>query len=228
LIAGNAVNQIQYRKIRIYFEKVGDARFLSHLDVMRTMERALRRAELPVRFTEGMHPKVRMSFPTALPLGMASGVEVMEVQLPPELTVREVRDRLAAELPEGLKPWGGNALYGGEKWSVIELQYEIRPANGDLPTREQLDELLARESIPALRRGKEVDLRPLLGTMDHDGTRIRLGITWTDTGTARPEDFLRAIGCAEDAVSVVKVGVRFRSSLNEEVEKTNVPNDPHQ
>ena len=220
--------QNRYRKVRIYFEKVGDARFLSHLDLMRTMERALRRAELPVKFTEGMNPKVKMSFPTALQLGMASGVEVMEVQLPPELTVREVRDRLGAELPEGLRPWGGDALYTGEKWSVEELEYEIRPAVGDLPGPDAVAELLLREKIPIDRRGKEVDLKPLLANMVHDGARIRLGITWTDTGTARPEDVLRVLGCDADAVSVVKTGIRFRSSLKEQIERTNVPKHPDQ
>ncbi len=224
----DAVVQNEYRKVRIYFEKVGDARFLSHLDVMRTMERALRRAQLPVRFSEGMNPKVRMSFPTAIPLGMASGVEVMEIQLPPALSVREIRDRLAAELPAGLTPWGGDALYAGEKWAVKELRYELRSGDGDLPTPEEVKKFCARETIPVERRGKEVDLKPLLRTMEHDGGRILLGITWTDTGTARPEDFLRALGCDADTVSVVKVGVRFRSSLKEEIEKTHVPNHPDQ
>ena len=96
-----------------------------------------------------------------------SGVEVMEVQLPPELTVREVRDRLAAELPEGLRPWGGDALYTGEKWSVTELQYELRADAGSLPDPDEVAELMARESVPIERRGKEVDLRPLLRTMEH-------------------------------------------------------------
>ena len=59
------MSEAQYRKVRIYFRKVGDVKFLSHLDVMRTMDRALRRTGPPIRFTEGMNPKVKMNFPTA-------------------------------------------------------------------------------------------------------------------------------------------------------------------
>ncbi len=217
-----------YRKIRIYFEKVGDARFLSHLDVMRTVERALRRAALPVRFTEGMNPKLRMSFPTALPLGMASGAEVVELQLPPEFTVREIRDRLAAELPAGLRPWGGDALYAGEKWTVLRLIYRVKGPADALPTPEAVRELLSRDRIPAERRGKEVDLKPLCATMEHRGDHLHLEIVWKDSGTARPEDFLKALSCETEPLTVVKTGVTFQSSLGERITKAHVPNDPDQ
>jgi radical SAM-linked protein len=215
----------EYRKVRIYFRKTGDAVFLSHLDVMRTMDRALRRSGLPIRFTEGMNPKVKMAFPTALPLGMESRLETMEVQVRPGVALREIRDRLGRELPEGLRPFDADALYTGEKWSVAELHYEVF---GDLPSEGEVQALLEQERVPVERRGKVRDLRPLLAALAREEERLTVSILWTDTGTARPDDVLRALGRSPEACRVVKVGMTFLTSLGERIMKTDGSEDHHQ
>src|SRR5437660_6654440 len=93
---------------RITFEKSGDARFLSHRNTMDVLERAIRAAGLPARYTEGFNPHMRLSMGPALPLGLESRHEVFDVEgvgsfgpaavdrinekLPPGLMVGEVRE----------------------------------------------------------------------------------------------------------------------------------------
>ena len=70
-----------YQRLRIRFRKEGDLRWISHRDLVRTVERLCRRAELALRMSEGFHPKPKMSFPSALALGIEGRGEVMELEL---------------------------------------------------------------------------------------------------------------------------------------------------
>jgi len=89
-------------RFRIEFGKGASMRFLSHLDLMRTWERALRRSGLPLAFTQGHHPHIKMSFGPPLPLGFRSRAEVFDLELsrPPGVDLSE---RLNAVLPDGLR-----------------------------------------------------------------------------------------------------------------------------
>lgn len=88
---------------RLRFRKLGIMRLLGHHDLARTWERAFRRARLPLRMSQGFHPKPRLSFPAALALGVAGLDEVLEAELDSALPPHEIWQRLAAELPPGLE-----------------------------------------------------------------------------------------------------------------------------
>ena len=92
-------------RFRIVFEKGLAMRFTSHLDLMRTWERALRRSGLPLAFTQGHHPHLKLSFGPPLPLGYRSRAEVFDLEFsrPPAVDLAE---RLDAVLPEGLRVIG--------------------------------------------------------------------------------------------------------------------------
>src|SRR5687768_9350816 len=90
------------QRIRIRFRKEGDLRLISHRDLLRTLERLFRRAELPLGMSEGFHPKPRMSFPSALAVGIAGADEVMELELSQERTAEELLAVLTPHLPPGL------------------------------------------------------------------------------------------------------------------------------
>lgn len=68
-------------RVRMKFTKQGAVRFLSHLDLLKCLERGLRRAQIPVAYTEGFHPRMRISFGPALALGHASRCEWMDVDV---------------------------------------------------------------------------------------------------------------------------------------------------
>lgn len=89
-------------KVRLRFTKTGDVRFLSHHDLMRLLERLLRRAQLPFRSTEGFNPKAKITFASALSLGIVGHEEVVEVELDGDIEAMRVLHLLAELSPEGL------------------------------------------------------------------------------------------------------------------------------
>src|SRR6478735_6876771 len=92
-----------FDKVRIRFRKSGDLRLVSHLDLMRSLERLLRRATLPFRMTEGFHPTPRLVLAQSLPLGVVGHAEVMELELTQEVEPDEVLRRLRAQAPAGIE-----------------------------------------------------------------------------------------------------------------------------
>jgi radical SAM-linked protein len=88
---------------RLVFSKSGKERFLSHLEMVTTLQRAMRRAKLPLAYTQGYHPSPKVSFEDALPLGLESQAEEMKLILHQALPPAEIASRLNAELPSGLE-----------------------------------------------------------------------------------------------------------------------------
>lgn len=91
------------KQIRIWFEKKGTAKYISHLDLNRTMSRAIRRARLPVWHTQGFNPHPHIVFSLPAPLGIECCKESMDVKLIEDMTFDEVESRLNSQLPVGLK-----------------------------------------------------------------------------------------------------------------------------
>ncbi|MBC7337876.1 MAG: DUF2344 domain-containing protein, partial [Clostridia bacterium] len=90
------------QRVRIRFSKTGDLRFIGHHDLVRTLERLFRRAELPLAFSQGFHPKPKISFPLALALGLEGRNEVLELELTEALSTDEILARLQRATVPGL------------------------------------------------------------------------------------------------------------------------------
>lgn len=91
------------KEIRIRFSKTGRAKFISHLDLMRTMTRAVRRASIPVWYTEGFNRHPYLKFAAPLSLGFEGKDESMDVRLLNDMPAEDIADRLNQVLPDGLK-----------------------------------------------------------------------------------------------------------------------------
>lgn len=89
--------------VRATFEKRRRAKYISHLDLMRCMQRAFRRADVPIWFTEGFNPHAYLMFPLALSLGYESGCECMDFRLEGEMSMQEAMARLNRVLPPDLQ-----------------------------------------------------------------------------------------------------------------------------
>lgn len=87
---------------RIKYTKLGRIRFISHLDVMRALIRALNRASIPVVYSEGFNPRPKISLGPALPLGYESNCELVDIVLARRLRPEDVHQRLATALPQGI------------------------------------------------------------------------------------------------------------------------------
>jgi radical SAM family uncharacterized protein/radical SAM-linked protein len=92
-------NQEKVQRMRVWFGKRGDMALLSHLDLVRLYDRAVRRASLPIAYTGGFHPMPRIMIANALSLGATSESEIVEFELTKHMDVEEFKERLASQLP---------------------------------------------------------------------------------------------------------------------------------
>ncbi|NJR44557.1 MAG: TIGR03960 family B12-binding radical SAM protein [Hyellaceae cyanobacterium CSU_1_1] len=92
-------NQDKEQKIRMWFGKIDEMSLISHLDLVRLFDRAIRRAALPISFTGGYHPGPKISIANALSLGITSNGEIVDFELTEDMDVEEFRIRLTAQLP---------------------------------------------------------------------------------------------------------------------------------
>lgn len=118
-------------KYRLLFHKLGRAVYISHLDLMRTMQRAFHRAVLPIRYSEGFNPHALMSFLLPLSVGTESVCEMLDFRLSEELPPKVIPARLASCLPEGLVPvscWEPVRKVAQLKWLRVSgrLEYDQR------------------------------------------------------------------------------------------------------
>jgi radical SAM family uncharacterized protein/radical SAM-linked protein len=148
------VNRCSVR-YRLLFTKLGPARLLSHLDVVRLLPRIFRRAALPMTYTLGFHPKPKMTFSPALSLGWASRGELLDIFLEGELEPPEVLSRLNRSSPEGMEFLAGQRLANGD----LPLSRLLHAAEYwvDLPEeRRDLDSV--SERLEQIRSGKPVEI----------------------------------------------------------------------
>lgn len=90
-------------KLKIVFSKTGDMRFVSHLDLMRLFQRAVRRAEMPVTLTQGFSPHLKISITRALKLGVESSGEEAVFHMDRQMRPEDFVGAMNAKLPEGVR-----------------------------------------------------------------------------------------------------------------------------
>ncbi len=181
-----------HARYRIRFEKVGDARWLSHRNLMTVLERALRAAGAPVRFTEGFNPHIRLSMGPALALGYESVDEYFDVECHAPLPGDSLA-RANAVLPPGLRLLDAEALSShapGLGKAVAACRYRIAwpeaPRPWPPPTANGLPGVLAWAAEPGALT-VTVNVRPEFGTV------------------ASVRALLRATGVAEAELATLRV-----------------------
>lgn len=152
--------------IRVVFTKIDRARFISHLDLMRCMQRAMKRARIPVWYTEGFNPHAYLMFPLALSLGVSSRCELMDFSLTESVPFDELKTRMNAALPDGLQV-ASVALQEHKHTDIVTAEYLVR-LNCDCTNGEALERFggfLARETIEIEKLSKKkvltrIDIKP--------------------------------------------------------------------
>jgi radical SAM-linked protein len=156
------------QKVEIRFEKGEAIRFISHHDLMRALMRAVRRANLPVRLTEGFNPRPRIVFPVALEAGVASLDEAAEIEFTQCLATQEVFTRLSSALPPGIQLKAVKALPPRRAGQIpLRILYRLHLVEAGITlAQSQLDGLLEAPALPFERPREKhlqkVDLRPAL------------------------------------------------------------------
>ncbi len=196
------------QRLRIRFAKGHPVRWIGHLDVARFWERALRRAEIPVLYSQGFNPQPKMQFASALPVGASGRAELMDIWIAPPQDPTDVARRLQAQCPPGfdiLDVWEVPLEWPSLQSQVREAIYHVQLERQFLPPdwRAQLDAFLAAEEVWQERRRKKkwvrYNLRPLVLDLrvlqeDDDWVTLYLRVQSTPGATGRPDELLKALG----------------------------------
>jgi radical SAM-linked protein len=207
-------------RARITFSKQGALRYTGHLDLHRLWERAMRRADLPLSYSQGFHPQPKISLAAALPLGFSSLGEVLDVRFNDEIPTEEIAARLRDSLPPDIQVTHVESVDEREpalQTQVLSAAYDVHltePVDGADLTR-KVEELMMSESLPRERRGKFYDLRPLVETLDvhtEAGGKVwmQMKLAARDGATGRPEEVLNALGIEPEYTLVERTLLIFQ------------------
>ncbi|QFZ17233.1 TIGR03936 family radical SAM-associated protein [Saccharothrix syringae] len=212
------------QRLRLRYAKRGRLRFTSHRDIARTFERALRRAGVPMAYSQGFSPHPKVSWVGAAPTGVASEAEYVEVQVVEQVDPDALRTALDAVLPPGLDVLEVVESGGGNLPERIDASRWRVELPGVPPERlaEAVAALLAAPSVEVERLTKDgrkvVDVRPAVVSAQveahssdagHDAADLSrpCGILVTvvrqTTPTVRPDDVLSALRAVADLVPPV-------------------------
>ena len=187
-------------KLRMLFSKTGRAIYISHLDVMRTMQRAFLRAGLPLKYSEGFNPHAQISVLLPLSVCVSSVCELMDFSLSEDIPLEELPPRLNAALPEGIEV---AAVYEAEskvknlKWLEIGGRFEY---DTEVPEMSELESFFAQPEIVIKKRTKrgegESDIKPGIRSLSFekdDGAVLLRAVISAQEPTINPELLVSAL-----------------------------------
>ncbi len=188
-------------RLRIRFTKTGTLRWISHRDLARTWERLLRRAGLELAFSEGFHPKPKISFPSALALGIEALDELVELEIVGQFELSEVERRIRAQLPDGMELLAIESLLSAKmKAKVSACRYRMTIASELCDkVRAEIDSVLAEPKLQVQRKDKviECDTTHALFALELDENRLLITLPTTAGASVRPSDILERLGLGE-------------------------------
>ena len=212
-------------RVRVIFSKQGALRYTGHLDLHKILERSIRRAALPLAYSQGYHPQPKLNLAAALPLGFASRAEVMDIWLNDD--VGDVLSPLQANVPPGLTVLQATQVDEREpslQTQVIAVEYEVEITEAGYAAglNGKIASVMASESIPRERRGKKYDLRPLIEELTRlslpgkgaggEGHGLFMRLTAREGATGRAEEVLDVLGIPLENTRIERIKLIFQTS----------------
>jgi radical SAM-linked protein len=189
------------------FEKGESVRWLGHLDILRTFERAIRRAELPIAFSAGFNPREKLAFASALGVGITASAEPATIELTETVPPEELIQRLNEKLPPGIQLHSAEEIPDSGSRDLLNsydrAEFRVTCVTQDEPSleaaRAAASGLIARDSLPVEReregKVKRLDIRPFLHAITADEVQngriaftMILGIGMD--GVAKPQEIV--------------------------------------
>jgi len=207
-------------RVRVIFSKQGALRYIGHLDLHKIWERSIRRAKLPLSYSQGYHPQPKIHLAAALPLGFSSRAEVMDMWLNED--VENVASTLQAYVPPGLTITSASQVDDREpslQSQVIAAEYQLEiteaPQSGETGSgaglTEKVASVLEADSIPRIRRKKPYDLRPLIEELTApDDNHIFMRLTAREGATGRPEEVLDVMSIPLEDARIERTKLLFK------------------
>lgn len=187
----------EFFDIRLRFARREPAIWLAHLDMMRTFERSIRRANLPIRWSQGFNPRPQMTFALPIGVGMATEDDYLDIQLVEDLEPAAVMERLNPCLPAGLEILAAGRVAA----SNISLMSLVQAADYRLQSQ-GLAESVARIAntqpliVEKFSKGRtiDVDIRPLIIKLTIvDADQLILRVKAGSSANLRPDLFIKAL-----------------------------------
>lgn len=174
------------------YEKTENAKYVSHLDFVRMFGRAMRRAHLPIAFSEGFNPHPLLTFALPLSVGYTSGCELLEIVLTQPISCTEMKDRLNAVLPQGVKIT--EVFEGKSNMKKLDVaRYSVYPEK----TPPAIASFLAMEKILIEKKTKsgikECDIRPDIKDIKITLGKIDMVLSAGSRANLKPEVVVNAM-----------------------------------
>ena len=203
-------------RIRITFSKFDNAIWIGNLDLHRMWARVFRRNGMPIAYSQGFNPQPRIQFASALPLGLMSKCEILDVWLTEYMSVDEIKVCLSDSLPRGIEINDIKMVDLKEKSLQSQLssvEYSVY-LDGSISRSELLNCVsifMVRDQIQRKLRGKEYDLRPLVESLDVNGCNdslvLVMRLTSKPSKTGRAGEVLDELGI--NSKNIVRSGLFF-------------------
>lgn len=201
-------------RIRITFSKQGALRYTGHLDLHKLWERAARRAELPLAYSQGFHPQPKMNLAAALPLGFSSRCEMLDMRLEQDIALEGLPELLNNTLPSGIQVLNVEQVEERApalQTQVLSAEYEVRTIEStfDEDVKRRIESVIQTQSILRTRRGKEYDLRPLIEALGVEDDKIVMRLAAREGATGRPEEVLDVLGIGFEETRIERTRLIF-------------------
>lgn len=196
------LEEVSVMKLRIKFAKFGSVKFIGHLDIMRYFQKAIRRAQLDIVFTEGYSPHQIMSFAAPLGVGLESKGEYMDIEVDSANSSQEIIDALNHQMAEGITILSVRKLpleVKNAMASVAAARYLISFRPGKEPNfnwKPALSNFSNREKIVVTKKTKksekEFDLKPFIFELSSQGNSVEMLVDASSSGNIKPSLVLEA------------------------------------
>ncbi len=175
--------------IRLQYTKGESLKYVAHLDTLRTFIRALRRAKLPIAYSQGFHPHPIISFLMPLSLGFTSNCEMVDVGFAEEISYRETAQRLDQALPPGFDITNAAAPVH-KATEITQAEYSVT-FRGQLPSPQEIETFFSQKELVVQKKSKrgikEVDIMPLIHQYNYHKNILTLTLAAGNTQNLNPE-----------------------------------------
>jgi len=206
LIVAPTIRSDYMVKLRFYFSKADEVKYVGHLDTIELFDRAFRRAKLPISFSEGFNPRPKLTFAHPLAVGISSNEEIGEVELAEKISEQDFISRLNNALPNPIRII--KSEYVEEKKSLMSLvksaEYTLQ-IEDDFVTSDNIEEMLNKSSIEIEKTSKSgkksiVDIKPLIISWKwskKENKTFRVDLVTGSSDNLRPDTIIKLFGDVE-------------------------------
>ena len=205
----------------LVFALRGDLRFISHHDTLRLFRRALARADIPVRYSEGFNPHPKVMIPLPRPVGVASRDEALVLETHRIIDPDQALQRLQEQTPNDIEVISLRRMERGEQMEPERVCYRLDLSDMNIDDLEaRVEKMLTAETIPIERKSpkskvaRQVDIRPYLVDLRAAGQMVEFTLMVTGNGTAKPAEIAGALGYDPGSINhrIERLEVQWRST----------------